>query len=35
MEKLGALKDNNTNHAFIDLESRTRAGASSGFQRKV
>lgn len=34
MEKLGALKDNNTNHAFIDLESRTRAGAS-GFQRKV
>lgn len=41
MEKVGALKDNNTNQAFIDLkvndsiESRTRAGVSSGFQREV
>lgn len=35
MEKVGALQDNNTNHTFIDLESRTRAGVSSGFQRKV
>lgn len=34
MEKVGALKDNNTNQAFIDLESRTRAGVSSGFQRE-
>lgn len=35
MEKVGALKDNNTNQAFTDLESRTRAGVSSGFQREV
>lgn len=32
---MGALKDNNTNHAFIDLESRTRADVSSGFQKEV
>lgn len=35
MEKVGALKDNNINRVFTDLESRTRAGVSSGFQRKV